>query len=176
MKKTKMTIETKNLRLIPCDTEMLRSAIEGNEALAKRLGVVVPDNWTEFGVQALKYALDRLEESEDEKNWWTYFPVHRNDNRLIGSGGYKGRPNAEGMVEIGYEIEPGYRSRGFATEMTTVLVDNAFKHTSVKSVIAHTLGEENPSTKVLQKCGFERVGEINDPDDGTIWKWEVKRQ
>ena len=28
-----MTIETKNLKLIPCDTEILKSAIQGNEIL-----------------------------------------------------------------------------------------------------------------------------------------------
>ena len=77
-----MTIETKNLKLIPCDTDILKSAIEGNEILANKLKVTVQGNWTEFGVGALKYSLDRLTESEEEKNWWTYFPIHKQDNKL----------------------------------------------------------------------------------------------
>jgi len=171
-----MTIETKNLKLIPCDTDILKSAIEGNEILANKLKVTVQGNWTEFGVGALKYSLDRLTESEEEKNWWTYFPIHKQDNKLIGSGGYKGKPTTEGTVEVGYEIASGYRNRGLATEMTKGLIENAFRDDRVTSIIAHTLGQENPSTKVLQKCGFEKVEEINDPEDGLIWKWELKRQ
>lgn len=171
-----MTIETKNLQLIPCDTEILIAAIQGEEILAKKINVTVQDNWTEFGVAALQYSLDRLTDSEDEKNWWTYFPIHKHDNKLIGSGGYKGKPTNDGTVELGYEIAPGYRNRGLATEMTKGLIENALKDTRVKSIIAHTLGQDNPSTSVLQKCGFKKVEEMNDPNDGLIWKWELKRQ
>ncbi len=137
-----MIIETRNLKLISGDTDLLRSAIEGNEILAKRINAIVQDNWTEFGVDSLQYSLNQLTESEKEKNWWTYFPIHKYDNKLIGCGGYKGKPSNDGRV---------------------------------KSIIAHTLGKNNPSTSVLQKCGFEKVEELNDPDEGTIWKWELKR-
>ncbi|MBV5314298.1 MAG: GNAT family N-acetyltransferase [Prolixibacteraceae bacterium] len=171
-----MTIETTNLKLIQCDPEILKSAIEGDEILAKTLKVTVQDNWTEFGVGALQYSLDRLLESQDENGWWTYFPIHKQDNKLIGSGGYKGKPTTNGTVEIGYEIALSYRNRGLATELTKGLIENAFRDEKVELIIAHTLGQENPSTKVLQKCGFEKVEEINDPDDGLIWKWELYRK
>jgi RimJ/RimL family protein N-acetyltransferase len=171
-----MIIETEKLKLISCDTEILNAAIQGNEILAKKLNANVQDNWTEFGVGALQYSLDRLSESEDEKDWWTYLPIYKQDNKLIGSGGYKGKPTNEGTVELGYEIAPDYRNRGLATEMTKGLIENAFKDERVKTIIAHTLGQDNASTKVLQKCGFKKVEEINDPDDGLIWKWELKRQ
>lgn len=170
-----MTIETKNLKLISCDTEILKAAIQGDEILAKKINVTVQDNWTEFGVAALQYSLDRLTESKEESGWWTYFPVHKQDNKLIGSGGYKGKPSSDGTVEIGYEIAPDYRNQGLATEMTKGLIENAFRDDRVKLIVAHTLGQDNASTKVLQKCGFKKVEEINDPDYGLIWKWELKR-
>ncbi len=170
-----MILETRNLKLIACDPEILKSAIDGNETLAKKMNIAVHDNWTEFGVGALHYSLDKLLESDDEKSWWTYFPIHKQDNKLIGSGGYKGKPTTDGTVEIGYEIAPDYRNRGLATEMTEGLIEHARRDARVKSIIAHTLGEVNPSTKVLQKCGFVKVEEINDPEDGLIWKWVLKR-
>jgi len=171
-----MTIETQNLKLISCDQEILNAAIKSNETLAEKIRVNVPENWTEFGVLALQYALDRLTESNDEKNWWTYFPILKNENKLIGSGGYKGKPNEQATVEIGYEIATDYRNQGLATEMAMALVTNAFKNLHVNTIIAHTLGEENASTKVLQKSGFKKVQEIYDPTDGVIWKWELKRK
>lgn len=170
-----MTIETKNLSLIACDTDVLKAAIAGNNDLAQKLNVAVQDNWTEFGVEALQYSLDKLSKSEEEKGWWTYFPIHKQDNKLIGSGGYQGQPTPEGSIEIGYEIAKEYRNRGLATEMTKGLVENAYKDQRVKLIIAHTLGQENPSTKVLEKCGFKKVEEISDPEHGVLWKWELKK-
>jgi len=170
-----MIIETKNLKLIPCDTDILKAAIEGNKILAEKINVTVQDGWTEFGIGALQYSLDKLTESEQERNWWTYFPVHKQDNTLIGSGGYKGKPTTDGIVEIGYEIAPNYRNRGLATEMAKGLIENAFRDEKVKAIIAHTLEQDNPSTKILRKCGFEKVKEVNDPEDGLIWQWELKR-
>ena len=168
-------IETKNLILIQCTVEILEKGISGNTQLAERLQVLVEDSWSEFGVEALQYALNKLSESDDEKGWWTYLPIHKQDNALIGSGGYQGKPTAEGTVEIGYEIKADYRGLGLATEMTTGLVENAFRDERVNTVVAHTLGHENPSTRVLSKCGFTKIEEIDDPDEGVIWKWELKR-
>jgi ribosomal-protein-alanine N-acetyltransferase len=39
-------------------------------------------------------------------------------------------------------------------------------------VTAHTLAEDNPSTAVLRKNRFVRTAELDDPDTGTIWRWE----
>jgi RimJ/RimL family protein N-acetyltransferase len=53
--------------------------------------------------------------------------------------------------------------------LTNGLIANAFADSRIKLIIAHTLGAENASTKVLAKCGFQKVEEINDPEDGLIW-------
>lgn len=127
-----MAIETKRLLIIPCDREVLKAAISGNETLASKIKANVHENWTEFGIGALQYSLDRLTENFDDANWWTYFPIHRQDNILIGSGGYKGKPTKEGTVEIGYEIAQDYRNRGLATELAKGLIGNAFKDDRVK--------------------------------------------
>lgn len=41
-----MIFETENLKLIPCDIEILNAAIKGDEILAKKLNANVQDNWT----------------------------------------------------------------------------------------------------------------------------------
>ncbi len=169
-----MIIETARLRIISCDIPLLKSAIAGNQQLAVALNASVHDNWTEFGEGALKYSLHRLLENEEDAGWWTYLPVHKKDNRLIGSGGYKGRPSEDGSVELGYEISPAYRNQGLATEMAKGLIEHACRNPGVARIIAHTLGEVNPSTQVLRKCGFEKVQEIKDPEEGLIWKWVLE--
>jgi RimJ/RimL family protein N-acetyltransferase len=169
-------LETENLILIACDRDTLEHAISGNQQLAKHLNIVVPDKWTEFGSRSLKYSLTKLTSEESEQGWWTYFPIHKGDNKLIGSCGYKGKPNSNGIVEIGYEIATEYRNRGLATEVVKALMTNAFSSTQVSSVQAHTLGEINASTRVLTKCGFQKMEEIKDTDNGLLWKWEIKNK
>lgn len=169
-----MTIETPRLKLIPCDVDILKAAVFGDAQLAKILNVSVQKNWTEFGTRPLEYSLNRLANFPEEKDWWTYLPLHKSDNTLIGSGGYKGKPN-NGTVEIGYEIVPQYRNQGLATEMAKGLIDHAFKDPRVNMILAHTLGFENPSTSILQKCGFIKTQVILDPEDGLIWEWELKK-
>lgn len=169
-------IITENLILIACDQQILESAIAGNSQLSKRINVIVPEDWSAFGARALKHSLDKLISSEDEKGWWSYLPINKADNKLIGLCGYKGKPSEKGEVEIGYEIKAEYRNKGLATELAKALIENAFNFKPVSTILAHTLGEINASTKVLSKCGFQKIEEIEGTDHGTLWKWELNKQ
>ncbi len=46
----------------------------------------------------------------------------------------------------------------------------------VQLIRAHTRPEANASTRVLRKCGFVHIGEIIDPEDGPVWRWERSPQ
>lgn len=166
-----MTIRTPNLKLIACDSHILGQAIKGNVHLAELMQVGIIPQWTEFGVEALSYALEKISSDTAQGGWWTYLPIHTADNTLIGSGGFKGPPSESGEVEIGYEIAPLYRAKGLATEMAGGLIAHAFSYPDVKSVTAHTLAEVNSSVAVLRKLGFIQVEEFCDPDAGVVWKW-----
>ncbi|SFC30591.1 Acetyltransferase (GNAT) family protein [Flexibacter flexilis DSM 6793] len=168
-------INTERLQLIAANTATLQLAIAGNQYLGHELKVQVLDDWSEFGVDALRYALDKLAENPEENGWWTYWAVHPHDQKLIGGGGYKGQPSPDGVVEIGYEIAPSYRNCGLATEMAKGLITNAFSHQNVTIILAHTLAQENPSTKVLRKCGFTMVAQLHDPNEGFIWQWQLNK-
>jgi [ribosomal protein S5]-alanine N-acetyltransferase len=89
----------------------------------------------------------------------------------VGSCGFKGPP-AEDAVEIAYGVDPDHQGRGYASEAAAALVRFAFTHGQVRVVRAHTLPETNASTRVLTKCGFRYIGEVVDPEDGLVWRWE----
>ncbi len=98
--------------------------------------------------------------------------ILRESGQEIGSAGFKGPPDDEGMVEIAYGIAPDHQSRGYATEAAAALTDFALADSNVKIVRAHTLPERNASCRVLEKCGFEFLGEAIEPEDGLVWRWE----
>jgi [ribosomal protein S5]-alanine N-acetyltransferase len=169
------SIETPRLFLIGCTQPVLEAISRGHRSLGLLLGVDVPLLWTEFGEDIFHYALDRIIENPEETKWWSYLPILKEENVLVGSCGYKGPPDKEGVVEIGYEVAHEYRNRGLATELARGLIEHAFQHPAVTAVKAHTHAEINASGSVLQKCGMKKTAELFDPDDGEVWLWNVLR-
>ena len=165
-------IETSRLRLVACDIPVIEAILISDDALAELLGIQVTPNWSEFGREIFEYSKTQLLEKPETANWGPYLPILKEENCLIGSGGFKGHPDEHGMVEIGYEIALAYRQRGLATEMAKALVKHSQGVPTVKKVWAHTLAEENISCRVLEKCDLLKIGEFEDPDDGWIWRWE----
>jgi RimJ/RimL family protein N-acetyltransferase len=51
-------------------------------------------------------------------------------------------------------------------------VQFAFASGQVRIVRAHTKPDNPASERVLAKCGFRRVGEVIDPEDGLVRRWE----
>lgn len=105
---------------------------------------------------------------------WTlgFAVLHRDDGRVIGSAGFKGPPGDDGVAEIAYGIAPAYQGKGFATEAARALVAFALERVDVTAIRAHTMPENGASGHVLAKCGFQNVGEVMDPEDGLVWRWE----
>ncbi len=102
--------------------------------------------------------------------------VHRDSDMVVGNAGFKGPPTADGIVEIAYGVDPDYQGKGYATEAAAALTAYAFNSDQVLVVRAHTRPDPSASTGVLTKCGFRQVGEVIDPEDGLVWRWEKYKQ
>jgi len=152
-------IETKNLRLVPQTRDDVRAYVE---QLPPHERAEVSPAW-----RAL------LDGSSLCDPWIHGFVlVHRSSGIVVGRCGFKGPPTADGVVEIGYGVSPEHQGKGYATEAAGALVNYALSHEQVRTVRAHTLPQPNASTRVLTKCGFHRVREVIDPEDGLVWRWE----
>jgi RimJ/RimL family protein N-acetyltransferase len=152
-------IQTKNLMVVSQTREEVRAYVEQ----------MPPHERAE--VSAAWLAL--LDRSSSIDPWIHGFVmVHQATESVVGKCGFKGPPGADGVVEIAYGVAIEHQGKGYATEAAAALVSYAFSHAEVRLVRAHTLPEPNASTRVLTKCGFRRVGEVIDPDDGLVWRWE----
>ena len=161
-----------HVKLINCNEEILNAILRGDGELAAILNIRVPEKWSEFGEVIFNYSLEAISKNPKSQKWLAYLPVDTEINTLIGSCGFKGEPDNNGYVEIGYEVAQRFRNKGYATEITRLLSEIAFKDPEVKKVIAHTLAEVNASVKVLKKNGFTYIEELHDDEDGLIWRWE----
>lgn len=144
-------------------------ALAGSDAeFSARFGVPVEVGWLVF--PEVRSALVAVGQCNDADAWGLYL-IFDDDGALVGNGGWKGRP-VDGVAELGYAVAPSRRRRGVATSVVRELVARA-GGAGVRTVVAHTLAEESPSTAVLRRCGFVKVGELNDADHGVVWRWEL---
>jgi RimJ/RimL family protein N-acetyltransferase len=117
--------------------------------------------------------LARLDQAAPGDPWmFGYSVVQRETGSEIGHCGFKGPPSADGVVEIAYGIDPDHQRNGYATEAAEALVSFAFGSGQVRVVCAHTLPDAPASKRVLTKCGFRYIGEVIDPEDGLVCRWE----
>ena len=155
---TTLTIQTPRLRLVLESTEAVLARIEAMSP-AERAGV--SPAW-----------LTRLRTASPSP-WTHLFAIIQGETGAqVGGCGYKGPPDPDGVVEIAYGVDPEYRGRGYAKEAAAALVDFALG-AGVRVVRAHTRPENDASTRVLAASGFDRVGEVIDPEDGLVQRWEV---
>lgn len=149
--------------------------IEGTEQFYRSFGRRAADGLRGFLVseEVSPSFLERLRIAKGVDPWvWGFAVIDRESGLVIGNVGFKAPPDDEGMVEIAYGIVPAFEGRGYATEATRELISFAFSDPHVRVVRAHTLPTTNASARVLTKNGFARIGEVVDPDDGLVWRWE----
>ena len=153
-------IETARLRLIPNSPDDVRAQIEKMDARTRK---ELSQDW-----------LARVAAATGVDPWVLGFTMaDRSTADEIGSCGFKAPPDADGMVEIAYGVHPEYQNRGYATEAAAALVTFAFSSGQVRVVRAHTVAEGSASTRVLARCGFRSVGQVIEPEDGLVWRWET---
>jgi ribosomal-protein-alanine N-acetyltransferase len=172
--KLSMTIQTKNLILTPHLPRHLRALLRGPEEFEKIAGLRVADGIQDQLLSASSDFKTSVENARETDPWRFGFGViHKIDNVLIGLCGFPGPPDSDGFAEIAYGIAPAYQGKGYATEVAKALIDFASLDARVKRLCAHTLAQINASTRVLEKCGFRKVGEAIDPENNLpIWRWE----
>lgn len=173
-----MAIETIHLQMLPYSPGQLLALIEGVQQFEEKTGLTAANGLRDFMVSddVSPAWLAQLRASTVADPWVHGFAlVDRESRSVVGSAGFKGAPE-EGMVEIAYGIVADYQGRGYATEAAAALVAFAFENARVSMIRAHTLPTVNASTRVLAKCGFEHIGEIVDPEDGLVWRWERRKE
>jgi len=140
------------------------------EALCALLHVSPPPSWPpEYnGPETRAWLRDLMKADAESMGWLGYYVTATVDGQpmLAGTAGFKGRPDENGQVEIGYSIVPELHRQGIATAAIRLLTGHAFANPEVRRIKAETLPRLVPSIGVLEKCGFMQAGEGFDPEEG----------
>ena len=158
------------VRLVAATVPLLQALDEDRALFGELIGSPVPDGWPEFP-EAIAFTLEHLQSTSDAgRSWSMQFFIDHATGRLLGSGGFAAPP-VDRAVEIGYEVAPEFRGRGFGSAAARALVALAVASGEVDQVVAHSLPGPNASTGVLVSLGFGHVAVQEDPAVGVVWEW-----
>lgn len=168
-------LATERLRLLALTVEQLQMYLESPEELERDLGVSVSrDNVTEIVRRAIGLKIDKMAEVDIAVHpWYTYWlAIVTTEPYGAGLIGFKGKPDEQGAVEIGYGIDPAFRRQGLTTEAVRALIAWAFQHPACGSVFAPIKKTNIGSNCVAKKAGMQ-VFEEN--DDTFFWRIDCGR-
>jgi RimJ/RimL family protein N-acetyltransferase len=157
------------LTLMPLTARDLHELLDAPDAFALRHALTL-----EPGACAPRFVYERALANMQAAPGWAQVLSTRlyvvDGERVVGSGGVKAPPLADGEVEIGYGVAPAWQGQGLATQAARGLTDEALAH-GASRVSAFTTPENTASWRLLQRIGFRRDGDTIDPDDGLVWRW-----
>jgi ribosomal-protein-alanine N-acetyltransferase len=109
---------------------------------------------------------DQLARDPASAEWIARAAVAEPEGVVVGHGGFHGPPDADGMVEVAYSVDPAYRRRGYARAMLAALLERAAAEPAVRVVRASISPDNVASLATIAGFGFARVGEQWDEQDG----------
>lgn len=161
---------TPRLRLFPLTMEQLQLALCDQELLEAELELpIVTDMAYKTIYQAMQAKVQKMMKADPATHhWYTYWLIVLRINPAgVGLIGFKGAPNKQGEVEIGYGIAPEYERQGYMTEAAQALVAWGLVQPECQCVRAITLKSNTASRRVLEKIGLI-VDQVRDND--LIWR------
>ena len=89
------------------------------------------------------------------------------DNTPIGFIGFK---KVDNKAELSYLFDYDYCNKGYCTEACKRLLEYGFDELGLDEIYADTIKDNNSSKRVLEKLGFEQVGEREEFYDYSLSK------
>lgn len=166
-------VRTPRLAIRRATRDLLLADLESPAALAAHAPVAPdwpPNHWD---AGPIRWLLGKLEAFGDaEPFWWSWYIALAESGMIVGTVGFKGPPDNEGVVEIGYGVVTSHWRRGLATEACAAMLAWAAADPRVKGFRAHTLAGDPASAGVLLKNGFQFTRRLTDPDDGEVDRYD----
>jgi RimJ/RimL family protein N-acetyltransferase len=165
-----MTITTNRLDLIAGTPALVEAELHEPRRFAELLQADIPANWPPplNTSETMEWCLRHFKKHPGSPGWVNWYFVLRNDGTghriVIGNGGFRGKADATGSVEVGYSILEQFQKLGYASEAVRGLLVWAFAHPQIHSIVAETYPHLKASIRVLEKNGFALAGKGSEPE------------
>ncbi len=138
-----------------------------------RLGVpIAPGTASQASLRAMTVKVKKMQNVvPSAHSWYTYWLIQLQAPAIgVGLIGFKGAPDGRCEAEIGYNMAPAYRCRGYMSEAVQAMMAWAWAQPGCDAIRAVTAQDNLPSQRVLQKTGWV-IDEVRDE----VFVWRVWR-
>jgi len=114
----------------------------------------------------IPYRINQVRKDPKVAKYLLRVAVLRENMEIIGSAGFHNLPDENGMIEIGFGIDPTFQNKGYGKQLLYGMWNWVVKQPGVKT-LRYTVSPTNViSRQIIQKSGFKLVGEQVDDVDG----------
>jgi [ribosomal protein S5]-alanine N-acetyltransferase len=152
-------VETNRLTIMPLNHPQLELYLRGNNEFENVYQLTLTGRTvsSEIRERVSKTILQKILDSTSSDYLYLTFwiVVEKSRKNIVAELGFKGGPNENGEIEIGYATLHKHREMGYMTEAVGAMIKWAKQQSGLTYIIAET-GENNlASIKVLQKNNFQ---------------------
>ncbi len=112
--------------------------------------------------ETVKALLDQYIGSYEKNDYYRWAIIEKNAAECIGQIAYFLVDSKNHFAEIEYCIGSDFQCKGFATEATKAIIAYGFDRINLHKVQICTKTINNPSKRVIEKCGFTYEGILRD--------------
>lgn len=164
------SIITSRLIIMPMSKKIAKAVLSGEDDDLNELGIKKYATWPrEDTLDILNFIFENMPEHY-VSGFDVWMIIKKEDMMIIGDAGFRGIPNEDGEVEIGFGLVDDEHGKGYGYETASALINWAFTQNGVDIVKAECLIDNYGSIGVLRKCGMKEIRR----DDEIIF-WEIKK-
>ena len=170
-----LEVSSERLDLVPMSLELMEALLRGDLVSARGMvGYRIPSDWPQVLESVLRYRVHIAQAQPESLPLLLRAMVLRADPEVVvGRLGFHGPADNDGMLEIGYEVFPAYRRRGYAREAVVAMFRWAQQDPGVRRFRASVSPQNLPSRNLVTALGFVEVGSQWDEEDGEELVYEL---
>lgn len=167
------------IRIVQLDPATLQALADGDAEGARATSPVDLTDWL-TGPECRRtwqYRAPQVVENPDDLDWVTGVIWDDDARRAVGKAGFHAAPDADGMVEVGYAVDPEYRRRGYARAALDAMIGRARREPRAKRLVASISPDNEASLRLIAHHPFAQTGEQWDDEDGLelVYELDVSR-
>ena len=168
-----LTIETERLFLVPMTFQFVSKILNDDIFAYEDLDIEPTPGWPNMDTrEILPIIKEKLSSQPIPDGFGPWLFIDKENNCIIGDGGFKGSPNSKGEIDLGYGTIESKRRQGYTFEAVTSLVKWALSQENVKVITADCLKCNIPSLNLLKKLGMVEIKQDDSVIYFALWKEE----
>jgi ribosomal-protein-alanine N-acetyltransferase len=124
----------------------------------------------------IPYRINQVRKDPEVAKYLLRVAILKQSMEIIGSAGFHNLPDENGMIEIGFGIDPTFQNKGYGKQLLHGMWNWVVKEPGVQT-LRYTVSPDNlVSQHIIKKLGFNLVGEQIDEKDGLEQIYELSAE